>query len=158
VSPASRAAAERACSPAHPQPYTTHTFNKTPSPSPLPPPPRPSRGVSSRLLGTRKRRYIKKRDHRELVPATLHAGSQRVRNAGREGRSPRQPGDAERPPAPARAGHALRAGWPRPRCGGREAGRGAVYIRRGAGAALLSLAAATRVGAPGARARKENPR
>lgn len=38
----------------------------------------------------------------------------------------------------------------RPRCGGRGAGRGAAYIRRGAGAVLLSLAAATRVGAPGA--------
>lgn len=40
----------------------------------------------------------------------------------------------------------------RPRCGGRGAGRGAAYIRRGAGAALLSPAAATRVRAPEPRA------
>lgn len=80
---------------------TLHHIDTQQNPQVLPCcPPRPSYGASSRLLGTRKRRCIKKRDHRELVPATSNAGTQRDRSAGREGRSPGQPGDAVRPQPP----------------------------------------------------------
>lgn len=69
-------------------------------------------------------------------------------------------------PGPAQRAAELRARWgserpalapppaagPAPAAAGERRGvAGAAYIRRGAGAALLSFAAATRVGAPGPR-------
>lgn len=59
--------------------------------------PCPSHEVSSRLLGTGRRRCSRERDHGEPASSTPNAGALRTKGAGRGGRSPCSLRDAEPP-------------------------------------------------------------
>ncbi|XP_030877241.1 vasodilator-stimulated phosphoprotein-like [Leptonychotes weddellii] len=145
----------------HLQLHTTHTRH-----TPLPR--RPPRPIWSGAADSRGgERSPKRKARARRPPGSAHSLHREARRAGAQGAgSPAHPPPGQEEPRPAREAAQRRARrgskgpappppppivfQHRPRCGGRGAGRGAAYIRRGAGALLLSLAAATRVGAPGA--------
>lgn len=155
-------AAERACTPAHhphPQPHDTHTHTQNPY-TPLPPPaPHAHSAGKQQIRGEGSAAPKENRGPGAQPGGACSAHARGTGHAGRSGpgrwKSRAQPGEQTRSSrAEGAAGRLGARAAPAPRLpappplrrarGGTE--RGAAYIRCGAGAALLSLAAATRAG------------